>query len=127
LLDEFEHICDKALADYPIYMRIIELKIDKASNAEIQKTLKEEFDTTYSAEYISSLWRNKIPKMIAETAVEDFLIWEYRRNNYPLKKCSKCGKMKPAHNQFFSKNNTSKDGFYSICKVCRSRKRGENK
>ena len=38
------------------------------------------------------------------------------------KKCSRCGKIKLAHNKYFSKNKTSKDGFYSICKSCRNSK-----
>ena len=40
-----------------------------------------------------------------------------------FKKCSRCGQMKPAHNRFFSKNSTSKDGWYSICKCCRNKKK----
>lgn len=120
----FEETCDRALIDFPIYQRIVELKIDKRQNIEIQQILQEEFNTTYSIEYISSLWRNKIPKLIAIQAKEDFLRWQYRTNELPMKKCSKCGQLKPAHNQFFSKNNTSKDFFYSICKKCRNKKRG---
>lgn len=123
LIQIFEDICDKALKDFPIYQRIVELKIDKMQNVDIQKILKEEFGTTYSIEYISSLWRNKIPKLIAETATEEFLIWEYEQNGYPMKRCSKCGELKPAHNQFFSKNKTSRDGWYSICKKCRNKAR----
>jgi hypothetical protein len=40
------------------------------------------------------------------------------------KKCSRCGQIKLANNRFFSKNSTSKDGFYSICKCCRNKKKG---
>lgn len=122
LIQSFEQICDKALEDFPIYQRIVEMKIDKLQNSEIQEKLKDEFGTTYTIEYISSLWRNKIPKLIAIAAQEDFLIWQYRIKNFPMKKCTKCGQVKPAHNQFFSKNNTSKDGWYSICKKCRNKK-----
>ena len=39
------------------------------------------------------------------------------------KRCSRCGQIKLAHNHFFSKNNTSKDHFYSICKECRNKKK----
>lgn len=124
LIQSFEDICDKALADYPIYQRIVELKIDKAQNSEIQKALVEEFHTTYTAEYLSSLWRNKIPKLIAAVATEDFITWQWKLQGKPMKRCTKCGKKKPAHNQFFSINGTSKDGWYSICKSCRNKKRG---
>ena len=41
------------------------------------------------------------------------------------KKCSRCGQVKLAHNHFFSKNSTSKDHFYSICKECRNKKNKE--
>lgn len=125
LMQDFDKLCTKALADYPIYDRIVEWKIDGKPNSKIQKLLDEEFNQTYSVEYISSLWCNKIPKVIAEQAKEDFLIWEYtRRRGYPMKKCSKCGQIKPANNLFFSKNKTSKDNWYSICKKCRNKKRG---
>lgn len=123
LIQAFEDTCDKALTDYPIYQRILELKIDKRQNNEIQTILSEEFNTTYSVEYISSLWRNKIPKLIATEAYEDFLIWQYKQRKWPMKKCTKCGQIKPAHNQFFSRNKTSADQLYSICKKCRNKKR----
>ena len=118
LIQSFEDICDKALADFPIYQRIVELKIDKMQNTEIQKVLQKEFGKTYSTEYLSSLWRNKIPKLIATEATEDFLTWQYKLRGLPMKKCTKCGQSKPAHNQFFSKNKTANPGslilFHSI-------------
>lgn len=125
LIQTFEDLCDKALAAFPIYMRIIELKIDKKQNTEIQQMLSDEFGMTYSIEYISSLWRNKIPKVIAQAAKDDFIRTEWKAKGLPMKKCSRCGQLKPADNNFFSKNKTSKDGFYSICKCCRNKPKGE--
>ena len=39
LIYDFERTCDRALAKYPLYMRLIECKIDGMSNLDIQKTL----------------------------------------------------------------------------------------
>lgn len=124
LIQAFDEISSKALEPYPIFLRIVELKIDKKQNTEIQKMLQDEFGTTYSIEYLSSLWRNKIPKLIAAAATEDFISWWYTSHGFPMKKCTKCGQIKPAHNYFFSKNKTSADGWYSVCKHCRNKKRG---
>lgn len=120
LIQAFEEICDKALEDFPLYMRLVEYKIDGMQNADIKDKLQEEFGISHSPEYISSLWRNKIPKLIAAEAERQFLNHQFKELGLPFKKCSKCGQLKPAHNTFFSINNTSKDGWYSICKVCRN-------
>lgn len=123
LIQDFERICDIALRDYPLYMRIVECKIDGMQNIDIQKTLESEFGIKHTVEYISSLWRNKIPKLIAEAAADDFLYWHYLQiEKGKFKRCSRCGEVKLAHNKYFSKNKTSKDGFYSICKACRNAK-----
>ena len=122
-MEDFDKLCDKALANYPLYDRIVEYKIDGLQNIDIQEKIQMDFGIKHSLEYISSLWRNKIPKLIASTAEDEYL------DNYYLnvekgkyKKCSRCGKIKLAHNKYFSKNKTSKDGFYSICKSCRNSK-----
>lgn len=123
LMEDFDRIAAEALADYPILEKIVECKIDGKQNIEIQKTLEEQFDKKHSLEYISSLWRNKIPQLIAECAEARLLDWHYfqvEKGKY--KKCSRCGQIKLAHGKYFSKNKTSKDGWYSICKCCRSRK-----
>jgi hypothetical protein len=93
-------------------------------NLQIQAILEEEFGIKHSIEYISSLWRKKIPKIIASTA-EDQWLDEYYLNEEKgkYKKCSRCGTIKLAHNKYFSKNKTSSDNFYSICKVCRNKKK----
>lgn len=123
LMIDFDNVSNKALKDYPMYEEIVTLKIDGMQNLDIQQALKEKFGVTHSLEYISSLWRKKIPSLIASTAEDELLSWYYlvvKKGKY--KKCSRCGEIKLAHNKYFSKNKTSKDGFYSICKCCRNTK-----
>ena len=123
LLEEFDKVRDEALEPYPILKRIVEYKIADKYNIDIQKALLEEFGTTHSLEYISSLWRKKIPQLIADKAQDKFLDWYYLEvEKGKWKRCSCCGKVKLANNRYFSKNNTSKDSFYSICKECRNKK-----
>ena len=128
LMWDFDELCDRALKDYPLYERIVELKIDGLQNVDIQADLIENFGIKHSLEYISSLWRNKIPNIIASVAEDDILYNHYlnvEKGKY--KRCSRCGEIKLAHNKYFSKNKTSKDGFYSICKCCRNSKDKKSK
>ena len=82
-----------------------------------------EFGIKHSLEYISSLWRKKIPMLIASAAEDELLEWHFLNvEKGKWKRCSRCGQVKLAHNKYFSKNKTSKDGFYSICKCCRNSK-----
>ena len=121
LMDAFDNLSAVALDPYPLYQRIVDYKIDGLQNAEIQEKIQEEFGVSHSLEYISSLWRKKIPNLIASAAEDEYLDWYYlniEKGKY--KKCSRCGEIKLAHNKYFSKNKTSKDGLYSICKKCRN-------
>ena len=123
IIYDFEELCDQALKNYPLYKRLLEYKIDGLQNIDIQEKLRLEFGIKHSVEYISSLWRNKIPKIIASTAEDEFLNQYYlteAKGKY--KRCSRCGQIKLAHNKYFSKNKTSRDNFYSICKECRNKK-----
>lgn len=129
LMEDLDVLIEKTLKDkYPLYFDLVVGKIDGKSNLEIQTDLQIKHGIKHSVEYISSLWRNKIPKLLAEQEQEDYLIWHYTMvERGKWKRCSRCGEVKLAHNKFFSKNKTSKDGFYSICKACRNRKTAENK
>ena len=123
LMLDFDEIADKALKEYPLYEKIVECKVDGLQNTQIQEILQMEFGIKHSLEYISSLWRKKIPKLIASQAEDEYLYWYYlniEKGKY--KKCSRCGQVKLAHNKYFSKKKTSRDGYYSICKKCRNSK-----
>ena len=124
LMEDLDTLVDKTLKEkYPLYYDLVIYKIDGKQNVEIQTLLSKEHGIKHSVEYISSLWRNKIPKLLAEQAQEDYLIWYYTiKEKGKWKRCSRCGEVKLAHNRFFSKNKTSRDGYYSICKACRNKK-----
>ena len=127
LMEDLDGLVDRALKDqYPLYYSLLIYKIDGKQNVQIQELLQKEFNIKHSIEYISALWRNKIPKLIAEKAEQEYLMWYYMNKEYgKWKKCSRCGQVKLAHNKFFSKNTSSKDGFYSICKCCRNKKKNK--
>ena len=127
-MESFDKVSTAALEEYPLYEEIVKCKIDGLQNIEIQKILKQKYDTTHSLEYISSLWRKKIPNLIASKAEDVELSWYFLNTEKgKYKRCSRCGKIKLAHNKYFSKNKTSKDGWYSICKECRNKKNKDKK
>ena len=125
MMQDLDNLIEAALAEnYPMYYDLLIYKIDGKHNTEIQDLLEIDYGIRHSVEYISSLWRNKIPKLIAEKAKEEYLVWHYTEKEVgKWKRCSRCKCIKLAHNKFFSKNSTSKDGFYSICKSCRNKKK----
>lgn len=124
LMEDLDNLIEHTLKEkYPLYYDLLIYKIDGKQNIEIQQLLNKSHGIKHSVEYISSLWRNKIPKLLAEQAQEDYLLWYYTfQVKGKWKRCSRCGEIKLAHNRFFSKNKTSRDGYYSICKACRNKK-----
>lgn len=123
ILNELDTLIDQTLKEnYPFYYDLLWYKIDGLKNADIRAALQEKHGFTYTVEYISQLWRKKIPKLLSEQAEENYLLWYYTIvEKGKWKKCSKCGEVKLAHSKFFSRNRTSSDGFYSVCKCCRRR------
>ena len=124
LLYDFQNLIDRTLESrYPLYYSLLIYKIDGKSNLQIQSLLQQEHGVRHSIEYISSLWRKKIPNLIADEAQKEFLVWYCTQKRKGVwKRCSRCGQIKLAHNKFFSRNTSSKDHLYSICKDCRNKK-----
>lgn len=124
LIESFDEVSTIALEKFPLYEKIVLYKIDGMQNVDIVEKIYEEFGIKHTPEYISCLWRNKIPKLIASAAEDQWLDWYFLNKEYgKYKRCSRCGQIKLAHNKYFSKNKTSKDGLYSICKECRNKKK----
>ena len=124
-MQDFDNLIDKALKEkYPVLYDIVIYKIDGLQNKDIAVKIKQKHDVSYSIEYLSVIWRKKIPKIIAETAKQDWIVWHYsHQEKGKWKRCSRCHEIKLAHPYFFTKNKTAKDGLYSMCKCCRNKKK----
>ena len=124
LMEEFNKIFKGTFKEqYPTQYRIAELKIQGVKNSDIHNILKEEEGVGHTAEYISSIWTKKIPKIISDIAIDEYIYWYYTTQKPGIfKKCSLCGQIKLRNSRYFSKNHTSKDGYYSQCKDCRNAK-----
>ena len=129
VIKDLQNLVDNALKEqHPFYYKLLIYKIDGKQNVEIQKLLNDEFGIRHSVQYLSALWRKKIPKLIAEEAEKEYLLWYYTNKEYGnWKKCSRCGEVKLAHQKFYSRNSSSRDGFYSICKTCRNTRKPPKK
>ena len=125
LMTSLDDLMDKCLSDNPYYETIVRMKIDGCTNLQIQEELQKTLGLKPTQEYISTLWRNRIPKYIADFSSKQHMTWLYKHTDQPnWKRCSRCKQYKPALPIFFSKNKTSKDGYYSLCKDCRNKKKG---
>lgn len=128
MMQDFDTLSERALSDNPILLSVAIAKIDGKTNSEIRKLLRTDFQVEYTEEFISALWCRKIPNKIAEKAQDEWLDWYYlEKEKGKYKRCSKCGCNKLSLPHFFTRNRTSKDGLYSVCKECRQKARAAAK
>ena len=121
IIVDFEKLITRTLADEPVLRDLLSWKIQGFTNDEIQARMLEKYNVVHTNQYFSTLWKNKIPRLIVEQAQKDYIMWYYDKVKPGVwKRCGRCHQLKPAHPLFFSKNN-SKDTYYSICKECRNK------
>ena len=102
------------------------LKKKKIQNESIRSRVNSKFGTTYSANYISTIWKQKICDEVAEAARLHYDYYINRNNTFAWKKCNQCGELKLKDTREFMRKSRSSDGFANRCKMCdkENRKRG---
>lgn len=124
LIDLEDLVVRTLLPENEVLYDLLVWEIDGLTGVEIVRQMERKYGIVHSEQYFSTLWRKRIPKMIAEAAQKKWLIWYYTfkcPEEAQWKICKTCGRKLLAHPLFFHKN-TSKDGFYSKCRDCRSKK-----
>lgn len=110
---------------------ILNLKIEKVRNQEIADYVNKKYGKSYTANYISTIFRQKIIPRINAAAAFHALIIENICYEENFKKCNGCGKILLLDAENFVRKSRSKDGFSTKCKICdredRKRKKGEIK
>lgn len=97
---------------------VLDLKINKVRNAEIAEQVNRKFGKCYTANYISTIFRQKIIPQINSAARFHALIVENLCFEENFKKCSCCGKILLIDAENFVRRSRAKDGFSSKCKKC---------
>lgn len=126
LLDTLNFYID--LTDLTEIQRIIlEKKISHEKNSDIAGYVNKEFGKSYTANYISTIFRQKIIPKINEAAkfhLETVSNYFFPEN---FKQCTCCGRILLLHENNWVRKARSKDGFQSKCKRCEKKAREEKK
>lgn len=122
-LDFYVRLAD--LSD--IHRDILCRKINHVKNQNIADFVNEKYGKSYTANYISTIYRQKIIKKINEAAAEHEQIVSNLFFEENFKKCSACGEYKLRDAAHYVRKANAKDGLSNRCKVCDKKAREKNK
>ena len=101
-----------------MFRDMLTLKIDKTPNQEIANIINKRYGKSYSANYISTIFKQKIIKQLCDNATYHWEMISNLRNKEHFKKCIDCGQWYLRDSRNFMKKSRSKDGFSNRCKKC---------
>lgn len=110
-----------------VQQKILDLKMKKVKNQDIADMVNKEFGKSYTANYISTIFRQKIIKQINEAAAYHEQIIQNLFFSEEFKKCSTCGRTLLKSPRNFVRKSRSKDGYANKCKCCDKKDRQNKK
>lgn len=121
---EYEELVEAALKPFPYLYDMYIWRIDQKSLAYVRHNLIMNYGLKYSEEYLSTIYTKKIPRLIAQAAKEKEIMFPWSKYRpHLVKTCNRCGSTFPQHHYWWNRNKSSSDGWYSICKSCRKKKK----
>ena len=106
---------------------ILQLKINGEKNQDIAKYINQKYGKSYTTNYISTIFKQKIIKKINDAAQYHFEIIGSLFFPENFRKCNFCGRTLLLHSRNFVKKSKSATGFNSKCKRCEKERRDANK
>lgn len=127
LLRTFDFYIDEAKID-EMHREILVSKINKKKNSEIAAIINEKYGKSYTDNYISTIFTQKVIKGISDAARqhEEFIANLPFTENFKV--CNCCGKFLLKSSDNFVRKTNASDGFTNRCKRCdRLKRRGGKK
>ena len=100
---------------------VLLLKVSGFSNRQISKIINQKIGTSYSDNYISTIYHQKIIGAICAAAETHYQ--EIKNIFFPenFRTCNECGRVLLLNSDNFTKRNRSANGFSTKCKECEKR------
>jgi hypothetical protein len=106
-----------------LQQEILQRKLNKEKNTDIARTVNSKYGKSYTPNYISTIFRQRIIPKINEAAKmhKEIIANIFFPENF--KKCSTCGEIKLRCPENFTRKGRSADGYSARCKRCEKKAR----
>ena len=111
----------------PIQEEILQLKIQRKKNQDIAAIVNSKFGKSYTTNYISTIFRQKILPAINEAATYHERLIGSVFFEEEFKTCTKCGRLLLRDPANFVRRSRAKDGLSNHCKRCDKEEREKKK
>jgi hypothetical protein len=122
LMDTLKFYIDQAELS-EIHREILDLKLRKIKNVDIAITINKKWGKTYTPNYISTIFRQRIIPLINEAAAYHEKLVSNVFFEEEFKTCVDCGRTLLRDADNFTRKARSKDGFTNRCKACEKQAR----
>ena len=110
-----------------LQQEILDLKLKKVKNVDIAHTINKKWGKSYTPNYISTIFRQRIIPKINDAAKYHEKIISNLFFEEEFKTCTGCGRTYLRDADNFTRKARSKDGFTSRCKSCEKEARQDRK
>lgn len=135
--DDFESTLPQLLATLDFYAQmadlnevqrdILDLKLKKEKNIDIATRINKKWGRAYTANYISTIFRQRIIPKINEAAAYHLKVVSNLFFEEEFKECSGCGKTLLRDTINFTRKTRSPDGLAARCKKCEKANRAKRR